>query len=392
MKPVSFIPALLLVLLWGCGTSTPPTLSDVQQSHPGKLKPYVFTLDAATPKAVRTATLVLAFPVGCWLDAQGQPIRQGDVRIEVLEARSPADFVRAGLETRSGDKLLVSDGMFRLQAYRGAERLRLNPEVGVYVSAFSANKDQAMRLFVGDSTQDQRLDWQLTTAKETPFAFAEKRCRDCEKLVTMVKKMKPKILKAQDKDPWRAMRYYWKNGTLMFFGSGVIDTVATVQQLKQCEAMLEQCGNNAALKKEIAKLQQEIAEQEKQDAARVSFLFYEYKLQQTGWHNLDKYTAPTDTLVAVKGQLVDEAGTPIAGPCKIHLLGVDARIHQMQSNVEGRFDFQYIQGRPFKILAFAGPNLAATVHVQANSSRKLDAMITVSPATDEAMEKMIADL
>jgi hypothetical protein len=391
MKPLSFIPALVLVLLWGCGTPTPPALSDVQQSHPGKLKPHVFTLDAAAPKAVRTATLVLAFPVGCWLDAQGQPIRKGEVRIEVLEARSPADFVRAGLETRSGNKLLVSDGMFRLLAYRGQERLKLNPDVGVYVSVFSPKKDDAMQLFVGDSTQAQRLDWQLTAAKPATFDYTEKRCRDCEKLVTMVKKMKPKILKAQDEDPWRAMRYYWKNGTLMFFGSGVIDTVASVQQLKQCEAMLDQCGNSAALKKEIAKLQLEIAEQEKQDAARVRFLFYEYKLQQAGWHNLDKYTAPNEALVAVQGQLVDDEGAPITGPCKIHLVGVDMRIHQMHTSEDGRFEFQFLKNRAFKLLAFAGPNLATQVTIDDDSQLKLSA-IAVSPATDEAMEKMIADM
>ncbi|MBX3101206.1 MAG: hypothetical protein KF690_01720 [Bacteroidetes bacterium] len=387
MKP--FLLCALVLLVAACGKKE-SSLSKAQTSSMARLKPYTFEWDAAQPKAVATQTMVLGFPVGSLLGSDGQPLRTGKVRIEVREARNAPAFVRAGLQTKSGDKLLVSDGMFHIVAYQGNTPLSVNPEVGIYASAFSAGKDKDMRLFTGDSAQGT-VDWALTDAKEQPFGYAERKCKDCEKLVNLVKKMKPKILKAQDEDPWRAMRYYWRNGTLMFYGSGVIDTIASVNQLKKCEAMLAECGNNAELMAEIVKLQKEIAVREKQDAARASLFFYEHKLSRMGWHNLDKYTQPDEELIVVKGKITDPDGEPIAGPCKFHLVGADVLIHQVHQSEDGSFTFKYMKGKGYKLLAFAGPNLAAQQTVKAEDAASLDNWKT-QEVEEAEMEKMIDNM
>lgn len=359
-------------------------LSAVQTSGQHRLKAKTHNYAADKSGVFAGRYTVVALPAGCWLDADGKPAT-GKVTVTLLEAYNRADFVKAGLNTRSGQRLLESNGMFRLTASQNGKPLRINPDAGVYVSFFTPEKDKDMQLFTGDST-DGTVDWKLTAEKEQTYAYDQRKCDRCEKLVKLVKKFRPGKLKPDEEDPWRAMRYYWRNGTLCYFGSGVIDTIATLQELKACDAMLDNCANGASLKKEIDALKKEIADREKVDSARMKFHFYEYKLNTAGWHNFDKYTKDEAAdLITMEGTLQDAEGNPIEGPGVVHLVGTDARLHLQVQTTNGSFEFKYLKGRPYRLLAFAGPNLAATL----DGKDKANMLLKVSEKTEDEMAALI---
>ncbi|MGZ4034829.1 MAG: hypothetical protein ACXVP4_08200, partial [Bacteroidia bacterium] len=75
-----------------------------------------FELNNEKDTVVETADgIVFAIPANCFLDANGNPVK-GSIQLEVKEALKAADIMKAGLNTKSGDKLLETGGMFYLNA------------------------------------------------------------------------------------------------------------------------------------------------------------------------------------------------------------------------------------------------------------------------------------
>jgi hypothetical protein len=84
----------------------------------------------------------------------------GEAIVQWQEAQKASDIVKAGLSTKSGDKLLETQGMFSLNAFTPAgKKLELTKE-GVYVQVPVDELKKDMMLFTGVPGKDGAIDWQ----------------------------------------------------------------------------------------------------------------------------------------------------------------------------------------------------------------------------------------
>lgn len=76
---------------------------------------------------------------------------------------------------------------------------------------------------------------------------------------------------------------------------------------------------------------------------------YEYKIEQMGWFNCDKYRE--EELFNFKGTIVDADGKPVNW-VRVHLLSEQEQIH-VSTIVEegGKFSFRFPKNMPFEIYA-----------------------------------------
>lgn len=87
-------------------------------------------------------------------------IYQGEATIQWQEALDVATIVKAGLETKSGDRLLETQGMMGFQAFTpDGKKLDVNPQVGVYVQVPVDEYKAEMQLFEGVKSAEE-VDWQ----------------------------------------------------------------------------------------------------------------------------------------------------------------------------------------------------------------------------------------
>ena len=90
----------------------------------------------------------------------GKPFA-GNVIVQVQEAMSGNEIVKAGLSTMSGDRLLETQGMFGVQGFTPeGKKLELNPKVGVYMQVPVDENKPGMQLFEGVKSADGTIDWQ----------------------------------------------------------------------------------------------------------------------------------------------------------------------------------------------------------------------------------------
>lgn len=84
----------------------------------------------------------------------------GKAIIQWQEAQKASDIVKAGLSTKSGDRLLETQGMFSLNAFTPeGKKLQLTKE-GVYVQVPVDELKKDMMLFTGVPGKDGTVDWQ----------------------------------------------------------------------------------------------------------------------------------------------------------------------------------------------------------------------------------------
>ncbi|MBC9811569.1 cytochrome c [Crocinitomicaceae bacterium CZZ-1] len=84
----------------------------------------------------------------------------GEAIIQWQEAQTPSDFAKAGLSTKSGDRLLETQGMFSLTAFTpDGKKLDLSDE-GVYIQVPVDNVKEGMKLFKGVPQPNGDVDWQ----------------------------------------------------------------------------------------------------------------------------------------------------------------------------------------------------------------------------------------
>lgn len=89
----------------------------------------------------------------------GKPY-EGKAIIQWQEAQKASDIVKAGLSTKSGDRLLETQGMFSLNAFTpDGQKLQLTKE-GVYVQVPVDELKKDMKLFTGVPKKDGTIDWQ----------------------------------------------------------------------------------------------------------------------------------------------------------------------------------------------------------------------------------------
>ncbi len=85
---------------------------------------------------------------------------KGEAVVQWQEAQKGSDIVKAGLSTKSGDRLLETQGMFSINAFTpDGKKLKLTDE-GVYVQVPVNELKNDMKLFTGVPGKDGGIDWQ----------------------------------------------------------------------------------------------------------------------------------------------------------------------------------------------------------------------------------------
>lgn len=84
------------------------------------------------------------------------------IRVELMEVLDQQDMILHNIQTMSGDSVLISDGMFRLELFAGEKRLRIKERSGLQI-AFPQNSRESMSLFFGVTDETGSPDWELDT-------------------------------------------------------------------------------------------------------------------------------------------------------------------------------------------------------------------------------------
>ncbi|NVK64425.1 MAG: energy transducer TonB [Flavobacteriales bacterium] len=85
----------------------------------------------------------------------------GEAIVQFQEALQAHEIVKAGLNTRTGDELLETQGMFFINAFTSeGEKLEINPKVGVYVQVPVDEHKEGMQLWDYVELKNGKGDWQ----------------------------------------------------------------------------------------------------------------------------------------------------------------------------------------------------------------------------------------
>lgn len=99
----------------------------------------------------------LRIPANSFLDEEGNPIK--DVEIRVVEALDFNDFIGNNLATISGDQLLVTGGMLKIEAFsKEGERLSLNSGQSIGIEVPNDQVEKGMLLFSSENGQNWETD------------------------------------------------------------------------------------------------------------------------------------------------------------------------------------------------------------------------------------------
>lgn len=122
-----------------------------------------FTLNPAESNTVVGRQGVeLIIEANSFLNEDGNPVKE-TVEVTLIEALNYEDFAAHNLATLSGNDLLVSDGMVRIEVKtQSGKTLKLNPNQPISAKIPTQNKDSRMQLFNSESG----TDWELKGALE----------------------------------------------------------------------------------------------------------------------------------------------------------------------------------------------------------------------------------
>lgn len=113
------------------------------------LTPETFIVNGARDTVIETkGGIIYTIPAHAFLDNKGAEVNDA-VEIEVKEALTPSDIMKAGLSTMSGKDLLETGGMFYMNARRDAINLTIAANKGIYTSIPNLNPGKEMMLFEG---------------------------------------------------------------------------------------------------------------------------------------------------------------------------------------------------------------------------------------------------
>jgi hypothetical protein len=172
------LPGISAILLIGAISYYMGKSSDTQLSYKGKGLPeynelnekkwadadrniaaQTFFVNGALDTVIETkGGMLLSVPAQGFLDEKGQPVN-GKVELVIKEALDAASIIRAGLSSRSGDKLLESGGMFFIDARQHGKELKVNPSRGIYAQIPTDTVKPGMQLFAGKRMPDGTIDW-----------------------------------------------------------------------------------------------------------------------------------------------------------------------------------------------------------------------------------------
>jgi len=123
------------------------------------LAAQTFWVDGSADTVIETkGGIVLSVPAAAFVDDNGQTVR-GKIGLVIKEALDPASILRAGLSTKSGDRLLETGGMFFVDARKNTQSLKIDPLHAVYAEVPADSIKPGMQLFSGRRMKDGSIDW-----------------------------------------------------------------------------------------------------------------------------------------------------------------------------------------------------------------------------------------
>ncbi len=143
------------------------------------LEAQVFKLNPLRDTIIETQKgIVISVPAGSFVNKFGSS-PEGIIDLEVKEAMTPLDIMKAGLNTMSNGKLLETGGMFYINARDGEENLAINQSKPLNVNVPVNNNKKDMMLFKGERKVDGSINWvdpkamrkKLTTVDITGLDF-----------------------------------------------------------------------------------------------------------------------------------------------------------------------------------------------------------------------------
>ena len=118
-----------------------------------------FTIHADRDTIIETQSgMVCSVPANAFINANGKAVT-GTVQLYIKEATDPLTIIKAGLSTRSGDRLLETGGMFFLDARQGNDILKIDTAKRIYAQLPVSSPKPGMQLFSGKRMADGSIDW-----------------------------------------------------------------------------------------------------------------------------------------------------------------------------------------------------------------------------------------
>ena len=152
---------LLSLTLWNCSQHAASDANAAEELPEADLllPEQKFTLNTSADTVIETeGGLVFAVPAHLFVDENGKQV-DGEVEIEIREALDAENILKSGLESRSGDQLLESAGMFSLRAKQNGQALSIAEGKSIHGEMPTDEVKSDMQLFEGQLKPDGTLDW-----------------------------------------------------------------------------------------------------------------------------------------------------------------------------------------------------------------------------------------
>lgn len=132
------------------------------------LPTQVYSIDNSKDNVVESDYgIVLAIPKNAFVNQDGEPVSE-DITIQIKEAFTASDIIKAGLTSTSDGDLLESGGMFDLTAMQGKDTLNLAEGTEIYSEIPTLSKKSDMQLYDGEVTEDGLVNW-INPKKEATY-------------------------------------------------------------------------------------------------------------------------------------------------------------------------------------------------------------------------------
>lgn len=134
-------------------------LGNTQWGMPDKmLQSQVYKIDPKRDTVIETENgIVFQFGANIFLNKFGENPEE-PIDIEVKEAMTPADIIKAGLSTSSNGQLLETGGMFYINARSGNDNLIIDQRRSIGVAVPASSKTEMM-LFDGERLANGSINW-----------------------------------------------------------------------------------------------------------------------------------------------------------------------------------------------------------------------------------------
>lgn len=254
MKRLYCLPAIVALLFCACSQPGAGLLK------PSNLSSSFITIDPLQDNALKT-------PKGAIIKiaANSFEVPAGTkVSIEIKEAYSMQDILRAGLSTVSNGKLLQSGGMIYFNATANNENVSFLKAVGITIP--SASYNDSMKVFSGKIEADSSINWIEPKQLDSSSLFKElaagealfkANCAACHKPIDDM--TGPALAGCRNREPNKEWAYKWINNVnsmlesdwyarsmLRKWGSRMTQFNLTKEDIK---AILDYCDNEALLYK-----------------------------------------------------------------------------------------------------------------------------------------------